>query len=326
MIKSSHVGESLYSELHRIPLKTKLNEMKKTLFILLFAFGTVVNIYAGTNTFDTKKDSTETFTFWQLPSQSTSQMMSYVIKTSQGKIVVIDGGASADGAYLKSFLNRLGGEVSAWFLTHEHYDHVEAFIWNLQDTSNDRIKIKKIYANFPTVSWIEKYEKQYAFTIKDFNAAMTKAKRKKTVVNAGDEIDIDEIKIEILYVNTNTFKVNAINNSSLLIKFSDDTKSVLFTGDLGEEAGNDIIKKVDHRKLKSEYVQMAHHGQAGIGKNLYELINASYYLWPTPLWLWNNDNGGGKNSGPWKTLEVRKWVEELQGKGNYVSGNGLYKF
>ena len=300
--------------------------MKKTLFLLLFAFGTAVVIYAEANVFDIKKDSAEAFTFWQLPSQSSSQMMSYVIRTSQGKIIVIDGGTSEDGPYLKSFLNRLGGEVSDWFLTHAHYDHVEAFIWNLQDTSNNRIKIKKIIANFPTVAWIEKYEKNYAFTIKEFNAAMKKAKREKTVVNAGDEIDIDEIKIEVLYVNTNTFKVNAINNSSLLIKFSDDTKSVLFTGDLGVEAGNDIIKKVNRKKLKSEYVQMAHHGQAGLGKNVYELIDASYYLWPTPLWLWDNDSGGGKNSGPWKTLEVRKWVEELQGKENYVSGKGRVKW
>ncbi len=299
---------------------------KKYLFLLLFVLGSVVNVHAVFNNPDVVKDTSKTFSFWQLPSQSTSQMMSYVIQTSQGKLIVIDGGTTADGAYLKSFINNLGGEVTAWFLTHAHYDHVEAFIWNLQDKSNDRIKIKNIYANFPTVSWIEKYEKNYAFTIKEFNAVMTESKRKQTVVNAGDEIYIDEIKIEVLYVNTNTFKKNAINNSSMLIKFSDSTKSVLFTGDLGKQAGNDIVKKVNHKKLKSEYVQVAHHGQAGIGKNLYELIGASYYLWPTPLWLWNNDNGGGMNSGPWKTLEVRKWVEEFNAKENYVSGKGLYKF
>ncbi len=300
--------------------------MNKYLFLLLFVTGFLVTTNANTYKCDIKADSIKTFTLWQLPSQSTSQMMSYVIKSSQGKIVVIDGGTKADGEYLKSFINNLGGEVSAWFLTHAHYDHVEAFIWNLQDNSNDRIKIENIYANFPKVSWIEKYEKKYAFTIKEYNNAMTLAKRKHTVVNEGDEIGIDGIKIEVLYVNTNTFKENAINNSCLLIKFSDSIKSVLFTADLGEEAGNDIVKKVDHKKLKSEYVQMAHHGQDGIDKKLYELIDALYYLWPTPLWLWDNDNGGGKDSGLWKTLEVRKWVEELKGKGNCVSGKGLYKF
>ncbi len=300
--------------------------MKKYLFLLLFAINSLVNAHASSNVIDVAKDSSETFICWQLPSQSTEQMMSYVIKSSQGKIIVIDGGTKADSTYLKSFINNLGGEVYAWFLTHAHYDHVEAFIWNLQDKSNNRIKINNIYANFPTVAWIEKYEKEYAFTIKEFNDVMAQSKRKHTIVNAGNEIDIDNIKIEILYVNTNTFKDNAINNSSILIKFSDSIKSVLFTADLGEKAGNDIVNKVDHNKLKSEYVQVAHHGQDGIGKNLYELIDALYYLWPTPLWLWNNDNGGGKNSGLWKTLEVRKWVEELQGKGNYVSGKGLYKF
>ncbi len=300
--------------------------MKKYIFLILAIFNLSTYAYTSSSVIEVDKDSSETFTFWQLPSQSTSQMMSYVIKSSQGKIIVIDGGTKADGKYLKLFINNLGGEVSAWFLTHVHYDHVEAFIWNLQDKSNDRIKIKNIYANFPTVSWIEEYENEYAFTIKEFNDAMAKAKRKRTVVKADDEIDIDGIKIQILYVNTNTFKENAINNSSLLIRLSENEKSVLFTGDLGVKAGNDIIKKVNHLKLRSKYVQMAHHGQAGIGKRLYELIDAKYYLWPTPIWLWDNDNGEGKNSGPWETLEVRKWVEELHGKGNYVSGKGLYKF
>ena len=299
--------------------------MKKNLFLLLFIIGLIVGTYAIYNKLNIRTDSIETFTLWQLPSQSTSQMMSYVIKTSKDKIIVIDGGTKADSTYLKSFINNLGGEVYAWFLTHAHYDHIEAFIWNLQDTSSDKIKIKNIYANFPTVSWIEKYENEYAFTIKEFNSAMTLVKREYTVVKKGDEILIDNLKAEILYINTNTFKENAINNSSMFIKFSDGIKSVLFTADLGVEAGNDIIKNVDHSKLKSEYVQMAHHGQVGISKQLYELIGASYYLWPTPLWLWDNDNGGGKDSGPWKTLEVRKWVEELNAKENYVSGNGLYK-
>ena len=300
--------------------------MKENLLLLLFAISSLINARAACNESDINPDSAKIFTFWQLPSQSTSQMMSYVIKSSQGKIIVIDGGTKADGEYLKLFINDLGGEVSAWFLTHAHYDHVEAFIWNLQDKSKDRIKIKSIYANFPTVAWIENYEEEYAFTIKEFNKAMAQNKRKSIIVNADDEIKIDEVKIEVLYVNTNTFKENAINNSSMLIRFSDNKKSVLFTGDLGAEAGNDIVNNVNHEKLKSKYVQMAHHGQDGVGKNFYELIDASYYLWPTPLWLWNNDNGGGKGSGPWKTLEVRKWVEGFKAKKNYVSGNGLYKF
>ena len=118
----------------------------KSLLLLLFTISSLVNTRAACYGFAVKPDSVETFTFWQLPSQSKSQMMSYVIQTSRGKLIVVDGGTDADGAYLKSFINNLGGEVQAWFLTHAHYDHVEAFIWNLQDKSNDRIKIKNIYA------------------------------------------------------------------------------------------------------------------------------------------------------------------------------------
>ena len=67
---------------------------------------------------------------------------------------------------------------------------------------------------------------------------------------------------------------------------------------------------------------MAHHGQAGASKELYEAISPKICLWPTPKWLWNNDSGMGENSGPWKTLETRTWMEELKVEKNYIAKDG----
>ena len=80
------------------------------------------------------------------------------------------------------------------------------------------------------------------------------------------------------------------------------------------------------KRLASDYVQMAHHGQNGVDKDFYKAVAAKYALWPTPRWLWDVDSGKGKGSGPWKTLEVRAWMKELGIEKNYVSADGLYKF
>lgn len=46
---------------------------------------------------------------------------------------------------------------------------------------------------------------------------------------------------------------------------------------------------------------------------------------PTPDWLWDNDSGAGKGSGPWKTLETRSWMEELGVREHIVAKDGLGK-
>lgn len=61
----------------------------------------------------TQTAAAESFTLWQLPEQTHSQMMSYVIRTPGDKIVVIDGGVKGDADYLRKFLLDLGGKVEA---------------------------------------------------------------------------------------------------------------------------------------------------------------------------------------------------------------------
>ena len=95
------------------------------------------------------------------------------------------------------------------------------------------------------------------------------------------------------------------------MKVWDTQKSVLFSGDLGIEGGDKLLTSKYKDRLRSDYIQMAHHGQGGTNKDFYEAVGAKYCIWPTPIWLWNNDSGEGKGSGSWQTLEVREWMDEL---------------
>ena len=77
--------------------------------------------------------------------------------------------------------------------------------------------------------------------------------------------------------------------------------------------------------MPSDYVQMAHHGQNGVGEAVYQKIQPKYCLWPTPKWLWDNDNGGGEDSGKYHTKEVRGWMERLPIQKHYRMFDGLQK-
>ena len=70
---------------------------------------------------------------------------------------------------------------------------------------------------------------------------------------------------------------------------------------------------------------MSHHGQAGVSEEFYKTVDPKYLLWPTPNWLWENNKGRGQKSGPWKTLDVRAWMEKLNIEEHYVAKDGLHR-
>jgi beta-lactamase superfamily II metal-dependent hydrolase len=264
----------------------------------------------------------EPFTLWQLPNQTPTQMMSYVIRSHNGKVVVIDGGNAGDAPYLADFLKGLGNQVDAWIITHPHSDHFDALCEILKRPGS--LEINAIYASMPDKAWIHEVASDSEKTSFDrFIETLAQAERKVTDLALGQEMEIDGVRIEVLGVKNPEIIRNPVNNSSLVLRVSDAAKSVLFLGDLGVEGGDKLLNSPMAKRLQSDYVQMAHHGQNGVNEAFYRRVDPTYCLWPAPEWLWENDNGGGKNSGPWRTLEVRAWMEKLPVKDHYVMFNGV---
>lgn len=256
----------------------------------------------------------------QLSDHSTRQMMGYILKTKNNKIIVIDGGTIDDTENLVEQINKHGGKVDAWFLTHLHDDHLGAF----SNIANDeQIQIEKIYCSFNEYSWYEENEPSRAEFSKQILEILKQDNIKDKVedVSLNQDINIDDIKIEILGIKNPEITENAGNEQSMVVKFDTGKTTFLVLGDTGVKSSEKLLK-TQKEKLKSDIVQMAHHGQNGATKELYEQINPTICMWPTPEWLWNNDSGEGKGSGPWKTLETRLWMEELKVKKNYVEKDG----
>ena len=256
----------------------------------------------------------------QLQANIHRQMMGYIMKTSDQKVIVIDGGTSEDTDNLLKHINQLGNKVDLWFITHPHSDHAGAFIKIVQEKN---IPIGKIYYTMNDIKWYQQYAPERAYEAEEFYNTLQNDKIKNNIeeVKLNQKIKIDFIDCEILGIKNPEITEDAFNNSSMVIKMNLPETSILFLGDTGAKSGEKLLE-TQKEKLKSDIVQVAHHGQNGAKESLYKAIQPSICLWPTPEWIWNNDNGDGENTGPWTTFETRAWMEKLQVKQHIIEKDG----
>ena len=259
------------------------------------------------------------FSFWQLEQFNQEVQMAYLLRTDDGNITVIDGGLASSAGILEDFLIQLGGEVQTWILTHPHKDHIGAL---KQIIPSGRIVINRIIHSEIDLEKIKVHEPKSFELAKDYYSILKDSKIEVIDAKLSERYSIGNgVELEILGNKNENILVNLVNNSSLVFKIKSESKSVLFLGDLGVEGGQEILENTAPKLLKADYVQMAHHGQDGVAKNFYAMVNPQYALWPTPSWLWeNNMEARGYNSGDWKTLIVMNWIDDLQIEKNYVSG------
>lgn len=295
-------------------------EKKKQNISKIIQITIILLIILGIGTVIIKQVITPNVRLTQLQDNSSRQMMGYIMKTSTGKVIVIDGGLNEDEPNLVKHIQELGNKVDVWFITHPHEDHASAIIKVIEETD---IPIEKIYYTMNEIEWYKEYEPKRAEEAERFYNALQneRVKGKNEEVTLNQIINIDFIKCEILGVKNPEITNNGFNNSSMVIKMNLPKSSILFLGDTGEESGDKLLN-TQKDKLKSDIVQVAHHGQSGAKESLYKEINPRICLWPTPEWLWNNDSGGGKGSGPWTTLETRQWMKNLGVKIHVIEKDG----
>ena len=134
-------------------------------------------------------------------------------------------------------------------------------------------------------------------------------------VSRGQTIQVDDVTILVL---NDRYELGSDkgNNAGIVYKLYVNGRSILFLGDMGYEGGNRLLADVGAEALKSDIVQMAHHGQNGVGQAVYQAIDPSICLWPTPDWLWNNSGNR------YKIAETKGWISRLNVQKHYCMKDG----
>lgn len=258
-----------------------------------------------------------------------NQMMSYVIYTKDKKLILIDGGYDWNSDRLIALAKELTGQavpvVDAWFLSHCHGDHINAFS-SIMSSSSPKLQVKKVYYNFPSKEFIQQYASSSMVTYDKFETARKKLSEDQLhIVEQGERIEIGSVLVEVLLTPDERFTANALNDSSVALRMTIEGQRVMFLGDLGPQTGGRLRQAIQDNPT-CDIVQMAHHGSNGIIFSIYRILKPKVCLWPTPDWLWENRYMGSTQHAPeFNTVELYEYMKEMGVTKHYVAKNQIQK-
>lgn len=236
-----------------------------------------------------KNQTADQWTVTQYGDPCGSQSMFYTIQSDTDELIVVDGGLKTEEEDVKVIIKNLGGRVDDWIITHPHADHIGAFNEIYEDP--DGIKIENIY----TIDMdYEKYQKKAKewdeFNVYEQFLDITKSADNITYLEQGDELELEGLHMTVLnaygdYVDPMT--EDLANDGSLMFKLEGDEESMLFCADVGVGMSNLILEKYGSI-LKSDYLQVGHHGYGGLSDEFYRKVSPEAAFFDAPDWLMNN--------------------------------------
>lgn len=266
-----------------------------------------------------------------LKGSESGQQLCILISDGQGHLVVVDGGQKTNAPYLGRYIQSHGGKVDAWLLTHPHSDHVGALAVLLEqqkaggmlDFAN--FSMGEIYHSFAPLEFYEQKEEAHRLPmIREIYEDLASYDAAKVHYNApaGTIVDIGGIHIEIMN-QAYRMDVDSGNNSSVAYRITVGGKSLLITGDLPHEAAEQLLADRGAEALRSDIVQMAHHGQHGGSPAFYRAVNPSYVLWPTHSALWEKSGDSYEENQETYTIALTKhWMDSLSVQKSFVMAEG----
>ena len=228
--------------------------------------------------------------------------MSYAIRLSDGRFVMIDGGTNfePDTHYLMKFLRENSPYekpvVAAWFFTHPDCDHI--FLFNdFMDLYAGDVVVEKILINFPDVDDFENYSQLQAVVKSGNNGEGTTHNDHYRrllghiqdqgislyVPRCGQIYNIGDATFEIFSCQDNIpKKIRKFNPISLIFRMELAGQTAMWTGDAHMDDSRMHVRFGDY--MKSDFMQIPHHGfnagDSDIAIEAYELIKPSVCFLP----------------------------------------------
>ncbi|MBE6595306.1 MAG: hypothetical protein E7644_05855 [Ruminococcaceae bacterium] len=232
----------------------------------------------------------------------------YVMQLEDGSFIVQDGGFKSGNSVerlynvLKDLHKQVFGTnpttsdpitIAAWYLSHGHGDHTANFL-DLCKQYGKTIKTELLIANNP--SDLESYNcgdpNLYVRNNLSQIANYAQGPMKYVKVHTGMTLYLRNVEIEVLYTHEDIYPqtFERFNNSSTVLRtyihntdgegnVQGQTTTILWLGDL-QTRGSACLRAMYGNYLKSDVVQVAHHGGSGCELELYQLTEAKVLIWP----------------------------------------------
>lgn len=219
--------------------------------------------------------------------------MCYIFTLSDGGFVIYDGGGTSGGDedrlynLLKTLCPVDEIHIEAWIITHAHWDHYGVFT-EFADKYGKEAKLDTLYMNTP--DYLEMYNA--ANFDESGNDTIPIAARNmggkvcKLYTGQYFYVGNGDLRIDVLYTHEALFPtpLTLFNNSSMVTKVTSrhtetGSQTILFLGDTQTVSSGAMMEMYD-TALKSDIVQVAHHGYDGASLEIYRQADPAMLLWP----------------------------------------------
>lgn len=256
---------------------------------------------------------------------------SFIWQLADGSYIIVDGGFNRDldGKNLYQYMYDHAPDpqnitVAAWIITHAHGDHHGAY-FNFADNHSREVTVERVIGNFPSDQ-----TRRDGGLIDDgalgasvMETAKVNFQTDFIKTHVGYKFYLRNAEIEFLYTLESYMprKLDYFNTTSLVFTVTIGGQRFLITGDASEHACT-IISKMYGSYLKSDYVQIAHHGYTA-GANVTTGLQKLYTLSEAPVVIWpvgDQDYGDLSLRNYNKHLTDRETTKEI-----LVAGNRIFR-
>ena len=246
------------------------------------------------------KKATPTITMLALGEIGTS----IVIQLEDGSFLLIDGGQGKTDYYTKdstTLWNFLSSKAPAgekpritWLVTHIHMDHRNLFQQFIPQYK-DKINLELVVWNMPDFNEIDskyapnwkegeaKPAKNYATPVATLIGIINKNFPKTPIYtcHSGEKLYLPGCEVEFLVCHEDYYlnKFEWINDTSLTCRITMQGKTMMVFGDTTHSVSNAILTPAYGNYIKSDILQVAHHGNGEGTLATYKAVDPDICLW-----------------------------------------------
>ncbi len=255
------------------------------------------------------------FTQVQLSYATASEGMSYLVRLSDGRFIVIDGGkVEADLLESKHLYNLMKEQnvldkitVAAWIVTHAHSDHQTVATEFMNNYTADDLVIEQVLYNYPTSTPNNAETDAFIAAVDAWEAEGTE----QVTPFIGQEYYYADAKIEFLHTvdayAPDELKGQDFNNTSSVFTIEIADQKIIILGDM-HTIGNDHLVELFGDYLKSDICQFGHHGVGGGTVEVYEAIDPTVVVVPSGVFHYTNIYNYYRVYAPEDLREGQAWL------------------